>query len=297
MIMMEKKHTRNSSIPSDVEAGPIVIPRQGIAIQLTNVSAVLGSHPVLDNVSVRIEGGTVTGIVGQSGSGKSTLLNLIGGFLTPDTGHVRFLRRYGVNIDERVHPAVGIALQNSPDLIPTLPIAQQVALPLLANGMAYRDAINSAEDALGECGLEKSTWKRTPSRLSGGQRQRVVIARLRLQRQDIILADEPSANLDATSAAMVLDLLVREAKEHGRTVLIVSHDEQEIHRVADAVYRCENGGLRLIPQRMPDRPNPTTPGVRKLKYTGSRKCAYCTPNVKSGRRPWNTNHTRLMRRI
>lgn len=197
--------------------------------------------PVLQSVNAELSG--FTGIIGPSGSGKTTLLHAIGGFIQPDHGHIRFCGPNG----GVVKPSVAIVTQNTLDIISTLPADVQVALPSLSRGVPYAEAIIGARSTLASVGIGVKEARRLPHRLSGGQRQRVAIARARMQQADIVLADEPTANLDDASARAVMELLKREA-EAGRLVIVASHDRNLIIVYSDTLWRCEGGELKKEPK-------------------------------------------------
>lgn len=203
-----------------------------------------GPVHALARVSARIRCG-LTAVVGPSGSGKSTLLNLLGGLDRPDTGaafHMgrpvpfgdeRGLRRY--RLEE-----VGWVFQDL-NLVKHQDVESNVALPLRLRGASARTARDQARRALAALGVE-SLASRYPHQLSRGQRQRVGVARTLCNPAAAILADEPTASLDADAAAVVFDLLRTAVHRHGKSVLIVTHDIA-LARKCDHYYVCDAGRL------------------------------------------------------
>ena len=216
------------------------------AVELTDVRKVYrqgaGEVVVLDGVSLRIEPGEFVSLVGPSGSGKSTLLHVAGGLDTPATGQVRIagveLARLGAGDLARLRRrSVGFIFQFF-QLLPTLTVLENVELPLIFDGR--RSAM--AADLLERVGLGDKGG-RFPSELSGGEMQRVAIARSLVAGAPLILADEPTGNLDAGNAAEVLDLLTEQVRQSGAALLLVTHDTSAAQR-ADRVVTIEDGRLR-----------------------------------------------------
>ncbi len=186
--------------------------------------------------------------MGRSGSGKSTLLNLIAGIDDPDSGSVEV---GGERIDTLGEPArtlyrrrnVGFVYQFF-NLLPTLDARENVALALEMNGVCTRDALARAGEALANVGLEQLATHAIDT-LSGGEQQRVAIARALVHRPRLLLADEPTGNLDAESAAAILPLLLARAGAQRATVVIVTHDPA-VAAQADRVLRLEAGRLLAV---------------------------------------------------
>jgi putative ABC transport system ATP-binding protein len=197
----------------------------------------LGAENVtaLAGLDLAIEHGAMVGIVGRSGSGKSTLLNILGGLDTPTSGDVEVdgVRLTGAGQDTlalyRLRK-VGFVFQSF-NLIASLSAQQNVELPLVFGGVPAGERRDRAEALLDNVGLAARRRHR-PAQLSGGEQQRVAIARALVNRPAILLADEPTGNLDTATAAGVMDLL---AKTHagGQTILLVTHDRA----LADASCR------------------------------------------------------------
>lgn len=204
-----------------------------------------GDQPIaaLQDVSLTAAPGTVTALLGRSGCGKSTLLNLAGAMDFPTSGDVFIEGRSTSGLPENEltqlrRRRVGFVFQSF-QLLPTLTVLENVELPLLLAGTANSAA--AARERLAWVGLETRAAA-LPHQLSGGQQQRVAIARALVHRPDLLIADEPTGNLDTTSGALVLDLLSRAAREHGATVLLATHSE-EAASIADTRIHLRDGRI------------------------------------------------------
>ncbi|WP_269523871.1 ABC transporter ATP-binding protein [Coraliomargarita parva] len=197
----------------------------------------------LRSVSLEFAGGEFVAICGPSGSGKSTLCNLIAGIDHPDTGDVRFEGRSLASLGEPAlaahrNAAVGLVFQSF-NLVPVLSALENVMLPLQFRGVASAEARESARRELEAVGLESHAGH-LPDKLSGGQRQRVAIARALITRPRLLVADEPTANLDTDNASRILDLMLRLNEVEGTTFIISTHDERLLNRMR-RVVRLEDG--------------------------------------------------------
>jgi ABC-type lipoprotein export system ATPase subunit len=199
---------------------------------------------VLDGVDVSIEEGEMVAILGRSGTGKSTLINLIGGIDRPDSGTIAVAGAELTDLDERGltdyrRRQVGFIFQLF-HLIPELTGAENVLLPARLTGAAP-DAPRRARDLLSRLELDGAA-DQLPHTLSGGEQQRIAIARALVNDARLILADEPTGNLDPASGARVLEIL-RSIAAGDRSVVLVTHDEQAT-AIADRVLELAGGRLR-----------------------------------------------------
>jgi putative ABC transport system ATP-binding protein len=201
--------------------------------------------PVLDRVTITVEGGEFLGLMGPSGSGKSTLLNLLAGIDRPSRGSVRIGDTEISNLSERALAAwrarhIGFIFQLY-NLIPVLTAFENVELPLLLTNLSKKQRRDHVMTALAIVGLgDRETHY--PRQLSGGQEQRVAIARAIVPDPTLLLADEPTGDLDAKSAAEVLTLLQRLNQEYKKTIVMVTHDPHAAER-ASRVLHLEKGTL------------------------------------------------------
>lgn len=204
-------------------------------IKLSGVNKIYRTNEIetqaLENVNIEIEKGTFVSIMGPSGCGKSTLLNIIGLLDTPTSGKVEIagIDTAGLKDSEQAafrNKNLGFVFQSF-HLIPSLNVTDNIELPLI-----YRSGVSDSErkrlvrEVLERVGLTHRS-RHMPSQLSGGQCQRVAIARAIVGNPEIILADEPTGNLDSKMGAEVMDLLHRLNKEDGRTIVMVTHNEEQ----------------------------------------------------------------------
>ncbi len=197
----------------------------------------------LRGVDLRVRGGEFLAIVGRSGCGKSTLLNILGGLDRPDEGRVLVAGADIARLDERAltqyrRVSVGIIFQAF-NLLPLLSVRENVALPALMAGRKRSECFERAAELLDRVGLAHRLNQQA-SLLSGGEMQRVAVARALINSPALLLADEPTGNLDSQSAADVLRALERVAREERRTVVMVTHSP-EAARVADATREMRDG--------------------------------------------------------
>lgn len=198
------------------------------------------------NVDMFVPTGVFAAIVGKSGSGKSTLLSLLGALDKPTSGKIevdgQIISELKDNhlIDYR-RDKIGFVFQ-SYNLIPNLTALENVMLPMEFAGIEIKKRKSRAKSLLKEVGLMKDKIERRPSRLSGGEQQRVAIARALANTPKLILADEPTGNLDSTTGKIIIDLLKKLAKIENTTILAVTHD-QEIARQAKVVFNLKDGRI------------------------------------------------------
>jgi putative ABC transport system ATP-binding protein len=204
-----------------------------------------GVHRVLDRVDASIDAGEIVAIVGRSGSGKSTLLNIVSGIDRADSGEVAIGGRTVTAMQEpertlfrRAH--LGFVYQFF-NLIPSLDVEENVRLALELNGIRGTAARERSAAILNEVGLGNRLHSPV-DRLSGGEQQRVAIARALAHQPAVLLADEPTGNLDEETASQVLRVLLSSSKSRGTTLIIVTHDEW-LARSADRILELHEGKL------------------------------------------------------
>jgi putative ABC transport system ATP-binding protein len=205
------------------------------------LGSVAGPVNILRGLSFRVERGEAVGVVGPSGSGKSTMLAIMGGLERASTGVVRVADTDLTKLDEdglaRFRRArIGIVFQSF-HLIPTMTALENVAVPLELAGR--RDAFAVAKAELQAVGLGHRI-DHYPAQLSGGEQQRVALARAMAPQPALILADEPTGNLDGANGRAVLDLLLTQTKTRGGTLVLITHD-MAVARACDRVARIEDG--------------------------------------------------------
>ncbi|HPD28433.1 MAG TPA: ABC transporter ATP-binding protein [Phycisphaerae bacterium] len=207
----------------------------------------LGSQVIraLNGVSLSVAQGTLAAIMGASGSGKSTLLHMAGGLDLPDSGTVRIESKDLTRMSDRQRTLfrrkrIGIIFQ-AYNLLPTLTAEENVAVPLLIDGLNSSQIRSRVAEMIRLVHLEHRAGHR-PQAMSGGEQQRVAIARALLNDPALILADEPTGNIDSISAVEVWELLRRLAHEMGKTVLMVTH-EAAAASYADRIYVLKDGQI------------------------------------------------------
>ena len=211
-------------------------------LRVENLGKHYGSTPVFANVQFAVAPGEFVAIVGDSGVGKSTLLNCLAGLDTWDTGSITHGTTDLGQLDDTARALwrraqVGFVFQAF-HVLPHLDVAQNVALPLMLLGQSDAARVQHMLAAVGLEGL----GERLPQQLSGGQLQRVAIARALVHRPALLLADEPTGNLDPTTATRVMDLLLAQTREHGASLVLVTHSDAAAAR-ADRVLRLTAGGI------------------------------------------------------
>lgn len=197
----------------------------------------------LENVNLNIGEGEFVSIMGPSGCGKSTLLNIIGLLDTPTSGTMQIGGRDVLGLSDREaarlrNEMLGFVFQSF-HLIPSLSVEDNVMVPLVYRGVPAGKRRQMAREALERVGLSHRL-RHLPGQLSGGQCQRVAIARAVVGSPRIILADEPTGNLDSRMGGEVMDILHRQAREEGRTVVMVTHNEEQA-RDTDRIIRFFDG--------------------------------------------------------
>ncbi len=214
-------------------------------LTLRGVGRQYGARAVLRDVHLALAPGEYVAVMGESGAGKSTLLNLIAGLDKPDCGSIRFdgVELGGLDDDALTllrRARMGFVFQAF-HVLPYLTVADNVLLPLALNGAARREATERVAALLSAVGLAGRSHS-LPRELSGGEMQRVAIARAIAHRPRLILADEPTGNLDSDAAGQVLELLRRCVKEEGAAGILVTHSAQAA-RTADRILRLTARGL------------------------------------------------------
>lgn len=216
-------------------------------LQTTDLKKYYGTEPnitrALDGVTFSVKQGEFVAVVGTSGSGKSTLLHIIGGLDTPTSGSVVVRgKELAKMTDEQLtifrRRNIGFIFQNY-NLVPILNVYENIVLPVELDG----DTVDQKfmDVVVGKLGLEEKL-KNMPFNLSGGQQQRVAIARALLTKPAIVLADEPTGNLDSKSSADVLGLLKRTSTEFDQTIVMITHNN-DIAQLADRIVRIEDGRI------------------------------------------------------
>jgi putative ABC transport system ATP-binding protein len=210
-----------------------------------------GGEPVyaVDKVSFTVPDGQFASIIGKSGSGKSTLLSLLGALDRPTGGVIKVgdqdITKLGDHALIKYRcTGIGFIFQNY-NLVPNLTALENVMLPMEFAGMPRKKRSVRATELLQEVGLDDSQVHRKPGKLSGGQQQRVAIARALANKPKLILADEPTGNLDSATGKMIFDLLHSLARKENTTILVVTHD-LEIAGKTDKTFRLNDGLLQAV---------------------------------------------------
>ena len=239
-------HTFSAPAASAVPAHPPAIaPAAPAVLQVTGLAKHYGEAVIFSNVSFAVQPGEFVAIVGDSGVGKSTVLNCLAGLDDWDSGRIVHGSTDLAQLDDTERALwrraqVGFVFQAF-HVLPHLDVAQNVALPLMLLGQNDPQRVQQMLAAVGLDGL----GARLPQQLSGGQLQRVAIARALVHRPSLLLADEPTGNLDPGTAQRTLDLLLAQTREHGAALVLVTHSDAAAAR-ADRVLRLTADGIAAV---------------------------------------------------
>jgi len=205
-----------------------------------------GDRAVVNEVSCAFEGGCLNAVVGPSGSGKTTLLSLMAGLDVPTEGTISIDGEdlAGLDLDQYRRERVSMIFQAF-QLFPLLTVLENVRFPMELNGLSKQDAVERAKVFLGSVGIDQEKYRRFPANLSGGEQQRVAIARTLASGARVLLADEPTGNLDRANGEKVVEILGELAREQGYCVIIVTHD-LNIAEKADKVWQMADGVLTEV---------------------------------------------------
>ena len=195
-------------------------------------------------INCSFELGKVYAIVGKSGSGKSTLLSLLAGLDVPASGEILFEGQSIASMDlARYRRECAAMIYQSFRLFPLLTVSENVTFPMELRGLRGKEAREKAKELVASVALPESVLDRFPSMLSGGEQQRVAIARAMSMNSRLLLADEPTGNLDEENSNIIIDILIDLAHQKGYCVIIATHDLSILPRM-DVVYRMNSGELR-----------------------------------------------------
>jgi len=241
--------TRAEAKTGTMERGEGALLRSGVVLEARGLRKVYGSGAaaitVLAGVDLRVEAGELIAIIGPSGSGKSTLLHALAALDMPTSGTVYFEKKaidsfHGDELAEYRNRSIGFVWQRH-HLLADFTAAENVAMPLLMRGAAYAEALETAARWLAEVGLSERATHRA-GELSGGEQQRVAVARALVRQPAVLLADEPTGNLDEHNAAAVFELMRGLHRTHRLTSILATHNTILAGR-ADRILRLEHGVL------------------------------------------------------
>ena len=219
-------------------------------IRITNLTRAFQSGDTkvvaVNDVSFEVPEGKFVSIIGKSGSGKSTLLSLLGALDKPTTGSIEIDGKNIANLSDHTlinyrRKKIGFVFQGY-NLIPNLTALENVMLPMSFDGVHSTERKNRAVELLNQVGITDNKQQRKPGRLSGGEQQRVAIARALANKPALILADEPTGNLDSETGKMIFDLLHLLARSQNTTIIVVTHD-LTIAGKTDEAFRLQDGKL------------------------------------------------------
>ena len=199
---------------------------------------------VLNNISLSVDKGEIITIFGHSGVGKSTLLDIIGGILYPDKGSVLIKGKLLTDVNgPLIRKKIISSLFQKDNLLPELNIVDNLLLPLIINNLDNNKSISKVNEVLALLKMEKFKY-RYPNQISRGEYQRISLLRCMINNPEVIIADEPTANLDENNCEQLLDLIVKLNKELGITFIIATHDKRFM-KVCNKAYEIFNGDLIL----------------------------------------------------
>ena len=212
-------------------------------LKVSKIEKSYGASKVLRGIDFRMEEGERIAIMGPSGSGKSTLLNCIGGIDRPDNGEILFEGQSLTNLSEQElcelrRNKISTIFQFF-HLLPTLTARENIEFPMLLNSVSAKERNQKVDDLLNAVKIQHRACA-FPHELSGGEKQRVAIARSLSMRPKLILADEPTGNLDSKNTDSVLELIENLSKQHGIAMLLVTHNE-EVTRICDQTITMNDG--------------------------------------------------------
>jgi len=227
--------------PADGARRPVVV----VEHLYKQYETAAGPHPVLKDISLTITDGEFVALMGPSGSGKSTFMNILGCLDTPTSGHFELDGNDTAKLDtdrlaELRNRFIGFVFQGF-NLLPRVSLAENVALPLVYAGVGRAERMKRAAELLDRVGLGKYL-EHHPNQISGGQQQRVAIARALANRPRLILADEPTGNLDTTTSHEIMTLFQRLNTDEGITIVLVTH-EADVARFAQRLVRFQDGHI------------------------------------------------------
>lgn len=217
-----------------------------VIIKADDIKKSYGETHAMRGISLEIKRGEVLAIMGPSGSGKSTLLHTLAGIIRPDSGKVYFSGSRIDNLNDHGRTMLrrtkfGFVFQFS-QLVPELTAIDNVAVPLLLNGIPRGEAYHQAEQWLNKVGITDAKLNHLANQLSGGQIQRVAIARAMVINPEVLFADEPTGSLDSLNSELVMKMFIKTAKENGTTVVMVTH-EPTIAAYADREIIVRDGRI------------------------------------------------------